>query len=302
MPARTAHSRVALGRPPHLKTLMTIVLPGAAALAACSSQPVAEVRGVLPAPARAAQSGYAPVNGLSLYYEVHGDAGGTPLVLLHGGGSTIETSFGRLLPELVRTRRVIAFEQQGHGHTADVERPFSFEQSAEDTAALLAWLGVPRADVFGYSNGGNIALELGLRHPELVRKLVVASAMFRRDGLEDAFWDSMRKARLEDMPADLKAAYLGVAPRPGDLQRFHDKCVARMLAFQDLPAESMRALAAETLVVVGDRDIVRPEHAVELFRLLPHAHLSVLPDTDHAAVTERVAELVPALEAFLGAP
>src|SRR5262245_6839298 len=117
---------------------------------------------------------YASVNGLRMYYEIHGVANDrTPLVLLHGGGSTIDTSFGNVLPALARTRRVIAFEQQGHGHTADVDRPFSFEQSAEDTAALLKSLKIERADFFGYSNGGNIALLMGIRHPEMVRKLVV---------------------------------------------------------------------------------------------------------------------------------
>ena len=279
-----------------MKTLPLLALPLAACAAGSSS---AERARAAPEPVL---SGYAPVNGLELYYEVYGDQGGTPLLLLHGGGSTITTSFEHFLPGLTRTRRVIAFEQQGHGHTADVERPFSFEQSAEDAAALLAYLGVARADVFGYSNGGNIALELGLRHPGLVRKLVVASAMFRREGLGDAFWDGMRHARLEDMPSDLKAAYLAVAPRPQDLQRFHDKCVARMLAFQDVPDETLRALAAETLVVVGDADIVRPEHALELVRLLPHAHLSVLPATDHAALVRRADWLVPEIETFLGAP
>ena len=122
--------------------------------------------------------GYAPVNGLRMYYELYGTADGKspPLVLLHGGGSTIETTFGKVLPSLAKTRRVIAFEQQGHGHTADIaDRPFSFEQSADDTAALMDHLKVEKADFFGFSNGGNIALQIAIRHPSRARKLVVAS-------------------------------------------------------------------------------------------------------------------------------
>ncbi len=142
---------------------------------------------------------YAPVNGLNIYYEIHGE--GEPLVLLHGGGSTIETSFGTILPALAKTRKVIAFEQQGHGHAADVDRPFSFEQSADDAAALLRFLKIDKADFFGYSNGGSIALQIAIRHPDLVRKLIVASAMYKRDRLYPEFWDPMKHATLENMPA-----------------------------------------------------------------------------------------------------
>jgi pimeloyl-ACP methyl ester carboxylesterase len=136
-------------------------------------------------------SGYASVNGLKMYYESHGAAHGKnpPLVLLHGGGSTIDTAFGRVLPSLAKTRQVIAFEQPGHGRTAEVERPFTFEQSADDAAALLQHLNIKSADLFGFSNGGHIALQVGIRHPKLVRKLVVASAGFKRDGYYPQFWE-----------------------------------------------------------------------------------------------------------------
>ena len=141
--------------------------------------------------------GYAPVSGLQMYYEIHG-SGGTPLVLLHGGGSTIETSFAKLLPLLSRNRQVIAFEQQGHGHTADVDRPFSFEQSAEDAVALLRYLKIPKADFFGYSNGGHIALQVALSHPEVVRRLILESAMYSREGADPRFWEGFEHAKLED--------------------------------------------------------------------------------------------------------
>ena len=251
-----------------------------------------------------AKSGYAPVNGLKMYYEIHGTTDGKkpPLVLLHGGGSTIETSFGKVLPSLAKTRKVIAFEQQGHGRTADiVDRPFTFEQSADDTAALLRYLKIERADFFGYSNGGNIALQVAIRHPHLVRKLIVASALYKRDGLYPEFWDSMKRATLEDMPAELREAYLRVAPNPEDLPTFHNKCVKRMLEFKDWRPEDIQSIEAPTLVMIGDTDIVHPEHGVEMFRLLLHAQLAVLPGTDHMTLVERRDWLVSMIEAFLNA-
>ena len=250
------------------------------------------------------EGGYAPVNGLQLYYELHGpkDAAAPPLVLLHGGGSTISTSFAELLPLLTRTRRVIAFEQQGHGHTADVDRPFTFEQSADDTAGLLAHLGVERADLYGYSNGGNIAMQVAIRHPERVRRMVVASAMVRRDGLVSEFWESMHTATLESMPAELKAAYVATSPHPKKLQKFHDKCVERMLTFKDWTIEMVRRIHAPTLVMVADHDVVRPEHAVALYRLLPDSQLAILPGTDHMTLVHRADWQASMIEAFLAAP
>ncbi|HYV65998.1 MAG TPA: alpha/beta hydrolase [Myxococcales bacterium] len=251
--------------------------------------------------ARAEKKGYAPVNGLQMYYEVHGK--GRPVVLLHGGGSTIETSFGKVLPSLARSRQVIAFEQQGHGHTPDVEgRPFSFEQSADDAAALLRYLGIEKADFWGYSNGGTIALQVALRHPGLVRKLVLVSALFKRDGAPPEFWESMHRAKLEEMPAELQAAYLATAPHPEQLPIFFQKSVQRMLTFKDIRAEDIRSIKAPALVLIGDRDVVRPEHAVETVRLLQHAELAVLPGADHAAVVQRADLLLSIVPDFLDSP
>jgi pimeloyl-ACP methyl ester carboxylesterase len=250
-------------------------------------------------------SGYAPVNGLKLYYEIHGTAEGKkpPLILVHGGGSTIETSFAKVMPTLAKTRRVIAFEQQGHGHTADIiDRPFAFEQTADDTAALMQHLNVEKADFFGYSNGGNVILQIAIRHSHLVRKLIVASAMYKRDGLYPGFWESMKNARLQEMPAELRDAYLRVAPNPENLPLFHDKCVARMLEFKDLKPEEIQSIDAPTMVLIGDADIVRPEHGVEMYRLLPHAQLAILPGTDHMTLVERADWLVSMTETFLDTP
>ncbi len=281
------------------------IFPRSAAVSALlatilSTAPAAVAHGAPPV-----KTGYAPVNGLKMYYEIHGAANPEipPLVLLHGGGSTIETSFGKVLPSFAKTRRVIAFEQQGHGHTADIaDRPFSFEQSADDTAALLRYLDVEKADIFGYSNGGSIALQIAIRHPKLVRKLIIVSAMYKRDGLNPEFWESMKHATLGNMPAELKEAYLKVAPHPDRLQSFHDKSVRRMLEFRDWRPEDIRSIDAPTMVMIGDSDVVRPEHAVEMFRLLPHARLAVLPGTDHMTLVKRADWLVSMIGEFLDAP
>jgi len=244
---------------------------------------------------------YASVNGLRIYYEIHGPANSAkpPLVLMHGGGSTIETSFEQYLPLLAKTRRVVAFDQQGHGRTADVDRPFSFEQSADDAAALLHHLKIEQADFFGYSNGGTIALQIAIRHPKLVRRLVVMSANFKRDGLPPEFWEGMKHAKLSEMPAELRDAYAHLSPHPERLQSFHDKCVQRMLNFKDVPAEALRSIEAPALIIVGDADVVRPEHAVEMFRVMRNAKLAILPNTDHMSIVKNVEAQSQMIEAFL---
>jgi pimeloyl-ACP methyl ester carboxylesterase len=264
------------------------------------------VMSAVAAPAHSAPTGrYAPINGLQIYYEIHGVADGhtPPLVLLHGGGSSIETSFAQALPLLAKHRQVIAFDQQGHGRTADIpDRPFTFEQSADDTAALLRYLKVERADLLGFSNGGSIAMQVAIRHPQLVRKLIVASAMYKRDGLYPEFWQGMQHARLENMPAELRENYQRIAPHPAELRSFHDKSARRMIDFKDWKADAIRGIAVPTLLLVGDRDVIRPEHTVEMFRLLPHGEMAVFAHTDHGAVPRRLAEQDATIEAFLDEP
>ncbi len=157
-----------------MKTLVSpLALVAALAFSSLAAQPSsAEAAKTALPPAAIASAppvarGYAPVNGLRIYYEVHGPDGGTPLVLLHGGDPSIETSWGRVLPALARTHRVIAFDQQGHGRTADLDRPFTFEGSADDTAALLAHLKIAKADLMGVSNGANIAMQVGYLLPPM---------------------------------------------------------------------------------------------------------------------------------------
>jgi pimeloyl-ACP methyl ester carboxylesterase len=223
------------------------------------------------------KSGHAELNGISMYYEIHGRADDVPLVLLHGGGSTIDVTYGRVLPFFAAHRRVIAVEEQGHGRTSDRDAPFTFEGSAEDVAALLRSLHIEQADVMGFSNGASVALQLAIRHPELVRRLVFASSFTKRSGARPEFWDFMAHATFADMPQPLKDAFLRVNPDPQKLRTMHDKDLARMHAFQDVPDVLVRTVRAPTLIVLGDRDIVTPEHCLELTRLIEGARLLILP-------------------------
>jgi len=226
------------------------------------------------------QTGYAPVNGLRMYYEIHGsaDPAQPPLILLHGGGSTIQSTFGRILPELVKTRRVIAVETQAHGHTLDIDRPSSAEQDADDVAALLKYLHIDKADFMGFSNGGTDCLQIAIRHPHLVRKLVLLSAPWKRDGLVAGFFDGFKNASLEKMmPQPLKDAYLKANPDPKGLQKMFDRDVARMLAFKDIPDTDIKSISAPALVLNGDAEVIRVESALALSRMLPHAQLAILP-------------------------
>ena len=257
------------------------------------------------------KSGHAPVNGIEVYYEVHGHGDGVPLVLLHGGGSTIDVTFGTVLPLFSPSRRIIAVEEQGHGRTTDRDQPVTFETSADDVAALLRHLDVERADVFGFSNGASVALQVAIRHPRLVRKLVFASAMTRRDGAQPQFWEFMKRAEFSNMPQTLKDAFLRVNPDRQKLRTMHDKDAARMQHFRDVPDEAVRSIAASTLIVLGDQDIVTIDHAVQLTRLIPGARLLVLPGghgdyLGEAVMTQRdtgYPELTARLvEEFLNAP
>jgi pimeloyl-ACP methyl ester carboxylesterase len=254
---------------------------------------------------------YAAVNGIRMYYESYGPARGVPLVLLHGGGSTIDVTFGRILPFLARDRRVIAVEEQAHGRTSDRDAPLSFATSADDVAALLDQLHIERADVFGFSNGASVGLQLAIRHPRAVRKLVFASSMTKKDGAQPQLWRFMQSADISNMPQPLQDAFLRVNPDPAKLKVMHDKDAERMRHFQDVPEADLRALRAATLILIGDRDIVKPEHALELTHVFPDARLLVLVGghgdyLGEAIMTQRATrapELTAGLvEEFLDAP
>jgi pimeloyl-ACP methyl ester carboxylesterase len=264
-----------------------------------------------------AQTGYATVGELSMYYEIHGE--GRPLLLLPGAYMTVDM-MEPLLSSLARTRKVVVIEQQGHGRTADVDRPLTYEQMADDTAALAGQLGIGEdADVVGYSMGGGIGLQLALRHPALVGKLVVASASFTSDGMHAAalaMFETITPELFAGSP--MEEAYLRLAPSPGDFP----KLVEKLTRLDSTPfawsKEDIRAISAPTLIVLGDSDVIRLEHAVELFALrgggvmgdlagMPESQLAVLPGTSHFVppghgLLDRADWLLAMIPSFLDAP
>ncbi len=263
-----------------------------------------------PAPA---ESGYVPVNGLEMYYEVHGS--GQPLVLLHGAFSAIGTSFQKVLPGLAKDRQVIAFEMQAHGRTADIDRPMSGEQFADDIAAALRHLGSEQADVLGYSMGAAVALQVVIRHPEMVRKLVLMSVTYTLDGIHPGLMEGLGEMQPEMMHGSMwHDEYMAIAPRPEDFPRLFEKKTQMDRGIKDLPAEAIQAIEAPTLLILGDSDLPRPEHAVEMFRLLgggvfgdlpaglPDSQLAILPGTSHVTIVDRDELLLAIIPPFLDAP
>jgi pimeloyl-ACP methyl ester carboxylesterase len=251
-----------------------------------------------------------------MYYEIHGE--GRPLILLHGAYMTVDL-MGPILPGLARLQQVIAPEQQGHGRTADVDRPITYEQMADDTAALLRHLEIDHADVVGYSMGGAIALQLAIRHPALVRKLVVASATFTSDGMPAAALEMFPSITPEMFAGSpIEAEYLRIAPNPGDFPKLVEKLKRLDTTDFAWPEEDIRGIAAPTLIVLGDSDGVRLEHAVEMFKLrgggvmgdlagLPESQLAVLPGTSHfvppgCGLLDRADWLLAMIPPFLDAP
>jgi pimeloyl-ACP methyl ester carboxylesterase len=253
-------------------------------------------------------SGYANVNGLKMYYEIHGT--GTPLVLIHGGGSTIQTTFGRVLDSFAKKHKVIAVEMQAHGHTADIDRPLSFEQDADDVAELLKQLNIDKADIFGFSNGASTTLEIAIRHPQLVNKIIVASTMYNKSGAQPWFWEMMAHATFEQMPQALKDAYTQINPDKDALYAMFKRDVTRMRSFTDIKEEDIKAINAPAFIIIGTEDVVRPEHAVEMYRLLPHGQLAILPGAHGEFIGEIttaqdkdfIAGTISMIEKFLAGP
>jgi pimeloyl-ACP methyl ester carboxylesterase len=258
---------------------------------------------------------YAAINGLDLYYELHG--AGMPLVLLHGAFG-LTGMFGALIPQLSAGRQVIAVDLQAHGRTADIDRPLSLEAMADDVAALIEHLGLEVADVMGYSMGGGVAMQTAIRHPQVVRKLVVVSAPCRRDGWYPevrAGLDQLGPGAAEMMKqGPIYPAYTAVAPRPDDWPVLVEKMGDLVRRDYDW-TEDFAAIQTPVMIVVGDADSVRTSHAVEMFELLgggkgdpgwdsadmPNARLAVLPGTTHYN-SFLSPLLAPAVTVFLDEP
>ncbi len=256
-------------------------------------------------------TGYAPVNGLKMYYEVHGS--GEPVVLLHGAFMTITNNWPGWIDELAKTRKVIAVEMQGHGRTADIERAISQENLADDVAALLDHLKIKKADLIGYSMGGGVAMQCASRHPGKVRKVVSISARFRSDGAVKEGVDAISKITAEAFKGSpLEVEYKKLSPTPDDFPKFVERMVATPPKGHDLGADKLKATTAPMFFIHGDADGIRLEHIEEMFRLKgggthgdlgprSASRLAILPDTTHVTLMQRMAIIVPMVNDFLDA-
>jgi pimeloyl-ACP methyl ester carboxylesterase len=166
---------------------------------------------------------------------------------------------------------------QAHGRTGDRETPISFEQDADDVAALIKNLSIDHADILGFSNGGNTTMRLATRHPELVNSIIIASAFYKRDGMAPGFWDFMKKGTIDDMPKVLKEEFLKVTPDSAKLQNLFEKCAQRMLTFKDWSDADLKSIKVKSLIVAGDKDVATSEHYVAMHRLIADSQLLILP-------------------------
>jgi pimeloyl-ACP methyl ester carboxylesterase len=256
-------------------------------------------------------TGQAPVNGLKMYYEIHGK--GEPVVLLHGAFMAITDDWSVWISELSKTRKVIAVEMQGHGRTADIKRDLSYENLADDVAGLLDHLKIPSADIIGYSLGGGVAMQCAIRHPEKVRKVVSISAPFRRDGwikeANDA-WPNFTAEMFKGTPAEV--GYKKLSPTPNGFPDFFNHIKATALRPYDFGADKLKATKAPMFFIHGDADGVRLDHISEMFSLKgggisgdlgtrSASRLAILPGTTHVTLINQMSILVPMINDFLDA-
>lgn len=284
--------------------LLTLVLAGSIASAQQTASRVTR---------RGPGGRYAMVNGLKTYYEVHG-RGGVPLVVMHGAFSNIGTDFGKMIPTLARNRMVIAIEAQGHGHTPDRDSALTYESLADNTAELLRQLRIQRADFLGYSMGGATAVYLAVRHPTLVRKIVfIGGAAYKPDGFYPELMEGEARMTAKDLEGTpWQKAYARISPNPQDWPKLVEKIKQLDLNWKGLRDDDLRGIKSPTLLIVGDADVVRPEHVAQMYRLLgggvpgdivglPRSQLAVLPGTTHVTVITKTDWLLSMITPFLSA-
>jgi len=254
-----------------------------------------------------AKTGYAQANGLKMYYEVYGS--GRPVVVLHGAYMSTE-SMQPVIDGLAKTRQVIAVDLQGHGRTGDIDRPITYENMADDVAALMQAIGIPQADVFGYSMGAAVAYQLAIRHPDHVRRLAAASGTYRADGIYAASREGVKQITPQMFAGSpWEKEYMRLAPNKANWPVLVEKLKALDMAPQEWPAKDISGIKAPVLVISGDSDIIRPEHSVEIFRLRGGGpspdfmgssanELAILPATTHLGVIGRSDLVVSMVAAF----
>lgn len=261
----------------------------------------------------ASETGYIPVNDLEMYYEIHG--AGEPIVLLHGGLSTIDVPGGELLALLARERQVIAVEQQAHGRTADIDRPITYDDMADDTAAFIAHLGLEQPDVVGFSMGGTTAMGMAIRHPGIVRRYVTISSPFNYEqGFRPENLQGSRSVTAEALAGTpFEQAYLDVAPDPAGFATLVTKVAKLNQTFAGWAPEELQAIETPFLNIVGDADAIELDHALELLRLMggdlngdfagvPASRLGIVPGATHLNILTRVDILVPMILPYIDAP
>lgn len=224
------------------------------------------------------EKGHKQVNGIRIYYEIYGS--GKPLVLIHGGGSSILFDFKEVISRLEHKFQLIGIDLQNHGmseHRRDI--PETFEQDANDVAALLKEINIKKASFWGFSNGGNTVMQIAHLYPEMVEKLVVASAFYKRNGMINGFFEGMMEATLDSMPEPLKINFLNLNPDVEALENMFDKDSKRMQTFKDWNEDILKGINSPTLFISGDKDVMKPEHVVEMWRLVKGSQLMILPAT-----------------------
>jgi pimeloyl-ACP methyl ester carboxylesterase len=256
------------------------------------------------------KSGYAPVNGLKLYYQVYGE--GEPIVLLHGAFMTIDLNWGQLIPMLSKTRKVIVMEMQGHGRTADIDRPFSFTALASDVAGAMKHLQLHNADVLGYSFGGTIAFQLAMQYPGLVNKLIIISSTHKHEGELSSVRELMKSFKSDFFDqTPLYTEYKRLAPDTTQWRGFVNKMLDFIKQPYDLGDENIKKIKSPVLIVMGDNDGYDLVKTIETYRLLggnvsgdiaglPQSQLAILPGKTHVSVVMDNAALLSIIAPFLG--
>lgn len=279
-----------------MKTIISCLLALAIVFSAQAQKPV---------------TGYAPVNGLKIYYEIHGE--GQPVVLLHGSFMSISSNWAQMIPALSKTRKVIAIEMQAHGRTADSKRDFTYQNLADDVAGLLDYLKIKQADLMGYSLGGGVALLTAIRHPEKVRKAVILSAVYNDDGWvdeSDALFKNMTAEMFKGSP--IESDYKKLSPTPGQFDNFIQRVISVDAKPYNFGADKLKATKAPMLFIHGDADGVKLSHMIEMFQLKgggkfgdieprSESQLAVIPNVAHVGLMDKTDIIVPFVNDFLDA-